>query len=65
VLSGPGAGNPHELLTIVRDVINSGAAGVIMGRNIWQFERPTAMIEAVMRIVHEDLSVEKAKKIID
>ena len=64
VLSGPGAGNPHELLNIVKDVVDSGAAGVIMGRNIWQFERPALMIEAVIRIVHEELSVEKAKKII-
>jgi len=64
VLSGPGAGNPNELLKIVHDVVASGAAGVIMGRNIWQHERPSALIEAVIRIVHEDLSLEKAKKII-
>jgi DhnA family fructose-bisphosphate aldolase class Ia len=64
VLSGPGAGNPYELLSIVKGVMSSGAAGVIMGRNIWQFERPVTMIEAVMRIVHEEISIEKAKKII-
>jgi fructose-bisphosphate aldolase/2-amino-3,7-dideoxy-D-threo-hept-6-ulosonate synthase len=64
VLSGPGAGNPSELLKIVHDVMASGAAGVIMGRNIWQNEHPTALIEAVTKIVHEDLSLEKAKKII-
>lgn len=64
VLSGPGAGNPSELLRIVHDVVASGAAGVIMGRNIWQSDRPAAMIEAISRIVHEDLSLEKAKKLI-
>jgi len=35
-----------------------------MGRNIWQSDRPAAMIEAISRIVHEDLSLEKAKKLI-
>jgi fructose-bisphosphate aldolase/2-amino-3,7-dideoxy-D-threo-hept-6-ulosonate synthase len=64
VLSGPGAGNPNELLKIVHDVMASGAAGVIMGRNIWQSDRPAAMIEAIAKIVHEDLNLEKAKKII-
>ncbi len=58
VLSGPGAGNSRELLGIVRSVTDSGASGVIMGRNIWQHKNPAAMIEAVCKIVHEGASVE-------
>jgi len=63
VLSGPGTGNPEELLEIVADVMDSGAAGVIIGRNIWQHRDPAAMIKAVMKIVHEQMSGEEAKKI--
>jgi len=64
VLSGPGAGNPDELLSIVKGVVDSGAAGVIMGRNIWQYTDPAALIEAVMKIVHEGATAEEARKLI-
>lgn len=64
VLSGPGAGNPEELLTIVRDVLDAGTQGVIMGRNVWGYKDPVAMVEAISKMVHEDESVEDAMKII-
>ena len=37
-----------------------GAAGVDMGRNIFQSESPTAMIQAVANVVHEDARPEEA-----
>jgi len=64
VLSGPGAGDPEGLLRIVHDVMETGAKGVIMGRNVWGYKDPVAMVEAISRIVHEDESVENALKII-
>ena len=33
--------------------VNEGAAGVDMGRNIFQSDAPTAMIQAVRAVVHE------------
>jgi len=33
--------------------VQEGAAGVDMGRNIFQSEAPTAMIQAVGKVVHE------------
>jgi fructose-bisphosphate aldolase/2-amino-3,7-dideoxy-D-threo-hept-6-ulosonate synthase len=64
VLSGPGAEDPKGLLQIVYDVIGAGAKGVIMGRNIWGYKDPAAMIKAIVKIVHENWSVEEALKIL-
>ena len=40
--------------------INEGAAGVDMGRNIFQAEKPVAMIQAVRAIVHDGEKPDKA-----
>jgi putative autoinducer-2 (AI-2) aldolase len=40
--------------------IQEGAAGVDMGRNVFQSEAPLAMIQAVRAVVHEREKPEKA-----
>jgi len=52
-------------LQIVWGVMEAGANGVIMGRNVWGYKDPVAMIEAVSKIVHEEESVENTLKIIE
>lgn len=47
-------------LTMAYRAINEGAAGVDMGRNIFQSDAPTAMIQAVRGVVHEDMKPEQA-----
>jgi 3-hydroxy-5-phosphonooxypentane-2,4-dione thiolase len=42
-----------EALTMAYRAITEGAAGVDMGRNIFQSERPAAMLQAVGAIVHQ------------
>jgi 3-hydroxy-5-phosphonooxypentane-2,4-dione thiolase len=42
-----------EALTMARRAIDAGAAGVDMGRNIFQSDAPIAMIQAVRAVVHE------------
>jgi len=64
VLSGPGAGDPAGLLRIVRDVMDVGAKGVIMGRNVWGHKDPAAMVKAISKMVHEGETAENALKII-
>ncbi|HID17662.1 TPA: fructose-bisphosphate aldolase [Candidatus Bathyarchaeota archaeon] len=64
VLSGPGAEDPRGLLQIVRDVMDVGAKGVIMGRNVWGYRNPKAMVKAIAEIVHENATVEEALKIL-
>ena len=49
-----------EALTLAYDVIRKGAAGVDMGRNIFQSQHPAAMAQAVRKIVHEGFTDKEA-----
>ena len=49
-----------EALTLAYSAICDGASGVDMGRNIFQAEDPVAMIQAVVKVVHEDYTDKKA-----
>lgn len=50
----------RKALEEVRSVMDAGAAGVAVGRNVWQNNNPVGMLEAVYSIVHKGYSVEKA-----
>lgn len=43
-----------DALTMAYNAVQQGAAGVDMGRNIFQADNPVAMIQAVRKVVHED-----------
>ena len=49
-----------DALKLAHNAINQGAAGVDMGRNIFQAEHPVAMIQAVRKVVHENASPKEA-----
>ena len=49
-----------EALTMAYNAVQAGAAGVDMGRNIFQSEAPVAMIQAVGAVVHENLPPQQA-----
>lgn len=49
-----------DALTMCYNAIQEGASGVDMGRNIFQSEAPKAMIQAVAKVVHEDLAPAQA-----
>lgn len=46
----------EEALALCYKAINDGAAGVDMGRNVFQSESPVAMIQAVHAVVHDGLT---------
>ncbi|MCP4753141.1 MAG: 3-hydroxy-5-phosphonooxypentane-2,4-dione thiolase [Proteobacteria bacterium] len=50
----------HDALTMAYNAIQQGAAGVDMGRNIFQADSPAAMIQAVSSVVHQNETPEKA-----
>lgn len=50
----------RDALAMAYNAIQEGAAGVDMGRNIFQSEAPIAMIEAVRKVVHEGEKPEQA-----
>lgn len=49
-----------EALTLAYQAISQGAAGVDMGRNIFQAEDPKAMCRAIAKVVHEKYSDKEA-----
>lgn len=51
-----------EALKMAYDAVSRGAAGVDMGRNIFQAESPLAMTKAVRAVVHDGMSAEEAYK---
>jgi putative autoinducer-2 (AI-2) aldolase len=42
-----------DALEMAYRAVSEGASGVDMGRNIFQSDAPTAMIQAVSKVVHE------------
>jgi putative autoinducer-2 (AI-2) aldolase len=49
-----------DALKLAHDAMTHGAAGVDMGRNIWQSDWPVAMIKAVQAIVHKNADAKEA-----
>jgi len=53
----------RDALELTYNSIEHGAAGVDMGRNIWQSENPVPMIRAVRSIVHGNANVDEADEL--
>jgi len=49
-----------DALKMAANAVNQGAAGVDMGRNIFQSDAPVAIIQAVRKVVHEGMKPEQA-----
>jgi putative autoinducer-2 (AI-2) aldolase len=49
-----------DALTMAYNAIQQGAAGVDMGRNIFQSDAPKAMMQAVHKVVHKNLKPKEA-----
>ena len=64
IAGGPKAETSLDVLTMVKESINAGGAGLSIGRNVFQYEEPTKMIKALSAIVHKNFSVSDAMKIL-
>jgi fructose-bisphosphate aldolase/2-amino-3,7-dideoxy-D-threo-hept-6-ulosonate synthase len=53
VIAGGSRGTDRETIEMVRGAMDAGAAGVSMGRSIFQHEDPRAITEAVAAAMHE------------
>jgi putative autoinducer-2 (AI-2) aldolase len=60
VIAGGKKTEEKEALKLAHNAVQRGAIGVDMGRNIFQSEKPMAMIKAVRLIVHRNASVDEA-----
>ncbi|MCL7414446.1 MAG: 2-amino-3,7-dideoxy-D-threo-hept-6-ulosonate synthase [ANME-2 cluster archaeon] len=59
VAGGPRMETERDLMQVVYDSVHAGGKGVAIGRNVFQAEDPTAIVEKISKIVHEDFSVEE------
>jgi putative autoinducer-2 (AI-2) aldolase len=65
IAGGPKLETEMDALEMAHDAVEKGAAGVDMGRNIWQSPHPVAMIKAVRAVVHQKMSPEEAHRIFE
>lgn len=52
---------PKEFLDLAKGVVRVGSAGVMVGRNVWEYENPPAMIRAIKAVVHDGATIKKAE----
>lgn len=62
IAGGPKMETPLEVLDIAERSIKAGAAGVDMGRNVWQDENPVAMLRALKAIINDGMNATDAYK---
>ncbi|ERG96481.1 2-amino-3,7-dideoxy-D-threo-hept-6-ulosonate synthase [Haloquadratum walsbyi] len=60
VIAGGSRGTDRQTVEMVRGAIDAGAAGVSMGRSIFQHDNPGSITRAVSAVIHDDASVDTA-----
>ncbi len=60
ILGGAAMGDDAGLLKMVEDAMTAGAAGVAIGRNVWQHKNPAAIARSIHAVVHGDVSALEA-----
>lgn len=60
VLGGERIDNNRAVLELTHGSISAGAAGVAIGRNIWQSANPAGMVRALAAIIHDGATVNSA-----
>ncbi|WP_372910069.1 2-amino-3,7-dideoxy-D-threo-hept-6-ulosonate synthase [Salinigranum sp.] len=65
VIAGGAKGTNRQTVQNVRGAMDGGAAGVSMGRSIFQHDDPEAITRAVSAIIHDDASADEALDVAD
>ncbi len=65
ILGGAKKGSERAMLEKIRAALDMGAAGVAIGRNIFQADDPQAMTAAVVALIHQNASIDKAMEILN
>ncbi len=65
IAGGPKMKSPKDVLEMVKGAMDAGAAGLSIGRNIFQAEDPEKMVRAMAHIVYNKGSVEEALEILN
>jgi DhnA family fructose-bisphosphate aldolase class Ia len=62
VLGGERSKSDEEFLGMIKESLEAGAAGVVIGRNVWRHPNVEGISSAIAKIVHENASVDEALK---
>ncbi len=60
VMSGGSKTSDRDFLESVKAVIDAGGAGLAVGRNVFQREDPTRILDALEQVIYEEASVDTA-----
>lgn len=60
VLGGPASGSTRAMLGDIREAVDAGARGPVIGRSVWQSDDPAAVTRALGEIVRDGASVDEA-----
>ncbi len=60
IAGGPRMDTEKQLLEMIHDALSVGCKGVAMGRNVFQSEKPTHLVECISKVVHGGMSPEEA-----
>jgi fructose-bisphosphate aldolase/2-amino-3,7-dideoxy-D-threo-hept-6-ulosonate synthase len=64
IAGGPKANNERDVLEMVRGAMDAGAAGIAMGRKIWQSPDPAGMVRALSAVIRQHASVDDALELL-
>jgi class I fructose-bisphosphate aldolase len=64
VLGGERMDSDRAVLELVHGATAAGAAGIVMGRNIWQSPNPAGVVRALSSIIHEGADVNEVMGLI-
>ena len=60
VMSGGSKTTDRDFLESVKETIDAGGKGLAVGRNVWQREDPTKILDALEQVIFEEASVDEA-----
>jgi len=64
IAGGAKMDSDEDIFKMVEDALQAGAEGISIGRNAFQHQNPTRMVQALSKIVHNGASVEEAVAIL-
>jgi fructose-bisphosphate aldolase / 2-amino-3,7-dideoxy-D-threo-hept-6-ulosonate synthase len=64
IAGGPKAKTTEDVLQTTYESMQAGAAGLSIGRNVFQHENPAAIVKALCAIVHQSATVAQVKKLL-
>ena len=60
VMSGGSKTSDYEFLSTVEAAVDAGCTGLAVGRNVWQREDPTKLLDALEKVIYDEETAEVA-----